>query len=225
MTVPTVEATQIHNQSSTAETTGAITITGLGLVEGDYVFAFCALDGTGGNPASVGYTPIQNGDEGNVECECLFKRMGATPDTTITITWTGTQQGRFMIVRIAGALDNSGDPMDATGTTFTGVSTFALPVSPASTVVDTLFLSFVAVDRDRVDGADTVTGTGWTEVGTSGSSGGAQGAGLIVGELDQASIGTPANASFGTWSADQSVAYTFNIKSPAGFAHSQGYIF
>jgi hypothetical protein len=130
-----------------------------------------------------------------------------------------------MFLRLSG-VDVSGDPIDAVGANNTGTSTTSTPTSPASTVVDTLFIGLVAVDRDRVDGADTVSGTGWSEVATSGSSSGANGAGLIVSELDQAAIGTPANPTFGTWTSDGFASFVFNVKPEAvPVNRNQGSIF
>ena len=235
MAIPTVEATQITNVTSNATTTGAITLT-LGTISpGDIIFVFCAIDGTAATPTGSGnnsgaMTAVSvggNPDEGTVETECLYAMQGATVDTTITVNWTGSEQGRFMYVRVAGGHPSA--PIDVIGTNLTGAGTTATPVSSASTAIDTLFMSCVAVDRDVVNAADTVSGTGWVEVGTSGASGGANGAGLIVAELDQASVGTPANAVFGTWASDGRAAYTFNIREfiapAAGFAHSYGTVF
>ena len=237
MAIPTVEATQFFNVTSNATTTGAITLALGTISEGDHIIVFCALDGTAGNPTGSGNnsgagTTIQSTDQGTVEAEAIIFRQGATVDTTITINWTGNEQGRFLLVRIAGAKTDGtvASVVDVIGASFDfGAGTTATPVSSASTVVNTLFLSFVAVDNARVDAADTVTGTGWTQVGTSGSSGGSTGAGLIVAELDQASVGTPANAVFGTWVSDGRAAYTFNIREftapAAGFVHSYGTVF
>jgi len=232
MAIPTVEATQVFDVTSASTTTGAITLSLGTISENDIILALVALDGTDGNPTGSGnnsgaMTAVQSTDEGTVECEALWVRQGSTVDTTITINWTGSEECRVILARIAGAI-TTGSIIDVVGTGLTGSGTTATPVSSASTVVDTLFISFVSVDGAKVDDADTVTGTGWTELGTSNNTGGGPGIGSIAAELDQASIGTPANAVFGTWSADNYAAYTFNIKPPAagggGFAHSQAVI-
>ena len=214
MTLPTVEATQVYNQTSNASTTGAQTLSLGTISEGDIIFVFCSLDGTAGAPTGSGnnsgsMTAIQNTDEGNNEVEVLYAVQGATADTTITVSWTGSEQGRFMYVRVASA---DSTPINATGTGSTGAGTSVTPTSPASTVDNCLFLAICGVDRDQVDAADTVSGTGWTEVGTSGSSGGANGSGLIVAELDQTTAGTPANPAFSSWTSDSYAAYVFAVE-------------
>jgi hypothetical protein len=230
MAIPTVAATQIHDQATNVTTTGAITLSLGTISEDDVIIILTALDGTPGVVSVSGNqsgsaTVIRRNDETNVQATAHRLIVGATPDTTITTSWTTSQQGRIMFVRLTG-VDVTGDPIDAVGANNNGTGTTATPTSPASTVVDTLFIGMVAVDRNRVDAADTVTGTGWSETGTSGSSGGANGAGLIVGELDQASIGTPANPVFGTWTSDEFASFVFNVIGAeiTGFPHSQGYV-
>ncbi len=231
MTIPVVEATQVFNVTSNATSTGAITLSLGTIATDDIILAIIALDGTGGNPTGVinqsptTMTALQNTDEGNVEIEMLWIRVGATPPTTLTLSWTGAEQCRVMIMRISGALKGA-DIIDTIGTGLTnGATTTATPVSDASTEIDTLYIGAVAVDRDRVDSGDgIISGTGWSTLGTSGSSGGANGAGLVVGELDQAAIGNPADPGFGTWASDQIAAYVINIKSPPPATRSQVFI-
>ena len=233
MTIPVAEATQIHDQSSSGTTTGAITLS-LGTIStDDIILVICALDGNEGNPTGSGnqsgsMNQVQLISESNVEIEMLWLRVGATPDTTVTISWSGTQQGRFMIVRISGALQ-TGNIVDVVGTGTTNSSTATAAVTAiTSTVVNTLVIAGVAVDRNRVDAADGLTvANGFVELGVSGSIVGANGAGLLCGEKDLATITSSLSPTFGTWTADQMANYMINIKEePAagGFAHSQGYV-
>jgi len=217
LAVPVLEGNAITNETSN---TTSSTVTLPASVAADDIIILCiACDGgPTGFASSGGISMIERGraPEGSVTMAFLLGRAAGS-ETTQDITWTGSQQLRVMALRISG-IDNSialADLIDVLGATSSGAGTTATPVSSASTVVDTLFISMVAVDRDRVDSGDTVSGTGWTEVGVSGSSGGANGAGLIVGELDQASIGTPADAAFGTWASDGFVSRTINIISIA----------
>lgn len=110
--------------------------------------------------------------------------------------------------------------IDVTGAGLTGAGTTANPISSASTVTNTLFLGMVAVDANVVNDADTVSGTGWTEIGTSGNSGGTGGVGQVVASLNQASVGNPADPIFGTWTSDGYASFVFNIKEATATTHN-----
>lgn len=220
MAVPVVEATQIFNQTSNATTTGAITLSLGTISENDIILVCSALDGapsafavSGNNSGS--FIAFGNRGQGSVELDYAWVRQGATVDTTVTISWTGSEQGRFMIIRISGAREGE-DILDITGAGTSNADTTTSNVDALnSTEINTLAICAVAVDRDRVDGADGFSDAqGFTEVGTSGSSGGANGAGLIVGEKDLPFAGGSLSPTFGTWVSDGNANRMFNIKGP-----------
>jgi len=229
MAVPVLETAQIHNITSNA--TSANILLPASIANNDIILMCAAMDGspTGfSNSGGITMTEFGLSAEGTVTLVYLIGRASGG-ETLQTITWTGSQQGRFETVRISG-VETSGTPLekvDVIGSASTGAGTTVTPTSPASTADDTLYISNVAVDRDRVDSSDTVTGTGWTEVNPSGSSGGANGAGLITGELSQTTSGTPANPVFGTWASDGFAARVINIFSvaPSVSQTQRGYIF
>jgi hypothetical protein len=214
MAVPTIEATQLHEETANATGTGAITLS-LGTIStGDIIFCFVSLDGTNGNPSGSGnnsgaMSTVRSVDEGTVEGEVLYAVQGGTVDTTITISWTGNEECRVTFVRVAGA--STGVTIDTIGSDLTGEGTSASPVPATSTETDSLYFGFVSVDRDRVVAGDAVSGTGWTEVGTSGNTVGAGGVSQIIGSADQASVGTPATPTFDSWLSDGIAAYVFNV--------------
>lgn len=214
MAIPTVEATQIINITSNSTSTGSVTLTLGTILENDIILAIIAIDGDAASPTATPatYATITSSSEGAAELYYLWKRQGATPDTTITISWTGSEQTRIMLVRVAGCI-TTGDPWDVISSAVVNANTTTNVLSRlTSTEVDTLAIYAVAVDRNRVTSSETITGTGWTQVGTSGSSS-ANGAGLVVGENDMPTIVQVEAGTFGTWgTADQNMSRGFNLK-------------
>ena len=186
----------------------------------DIIVIIFASDGDISSLASSGgitMTEILDVTEGNCGLNVLVGRASGS-ETTQDVTWTGSQQGRFMALRISG-VDNGiaiADIADIIGTeaTSSAATTLAAPAITTGTD-DTLAIAAVCVDRDRLDSGDVVTWTSGTDVGVAGSSGGANGAGLAVAEKDMASGGGTLDATFGTWASDQCVAIQFNILSVA----------
>ena len=68
------------------------------------------------------------------------------------------------------------------------------------------------IDEANEDADGLATANGFSEVGTSGSSGGANGAGLIVASKGLASIGSSLSPTFGTWASDGHASRMFNLK-------------
>lgn len=216
-----IEATQIINVTSNASTTGSVTLTLGTIAENDIILPIIAIDGDAANPTATPatYATITSTSQGATELYYLWKRQGGTPDTTITINWTGNEQCRVMLLRVSGVIQ-TGDPWDVISSAVTNsASTTNVINQLTSTVINTLAVHAVAVDRDRVDSSDTITGTGWSQVGVSGSSGGANGAGLIVGENELPTVIQVAAGTFGTWASDQNASRGFNLK-PPGIAPS-----
>ena len=207
--IPVIEGSTNTNISGTSSTVNLPS----GVSANDIIILVISLDGTAGNPQSSGgisMTQFGGTSQGTVELFYLWGRASGG-ETTQGITWTGNENGIVNAIRISGALQ-TGSPLDVIGTGSTGATTTLTPVSSASTVTNTLFISAVAVDSNKVAGADTVTGTGWTEVGTSASQGATSGAGIIVGSLNQATVANPADPVFGTWVSDGVAGNTFSIK-------------
>ena len=212
MAVPVLETITEQNFSGN-DTTFDVSVPS-GVAIDDIILIVIALDGNAGAPTSANFANLLTTSEGSVEIHVLWKRATGSDSGVYTVNWTGKEDGRFVVIRVSGCIA-SGDPWDviAAGVTNAGSTTNAA-TEPTSTVIDTLMLGFCAVDRDRVDSGDIPSG--WTEIGTSGSSGGANGAGLIAGEIDQASIGTPTALTFQTWASDGNASRCFNLKPPAG---------
>lgn len=209
-----VEASQIINVTSNATTTGSVTLDLGTISENDIIIPIIAIDGDAANPTATPatYASITSTSQGAVELYYLWKRQGGTPDTTITINWTGSEQCRIMLIRVSGVVQ-TGDPWDViSGAVSNSASTTNVIDRLTSTEVDTLAIHAVAVDRDRVDGGDDPVGTGWIEIFPSGSSGGANGAGLIVGKNEMPLVAQVEACTFGTWSSDQNTSRGFNLK-------------
>ena len=212
MAIPVVETTAESNQSSNATSKSDVTSPS-GVIADDIVLIFIAIDGDAANPEANadGFATLTSFPEGADELYILWKRSTGGEPANYTVSWTGSEQARFMTVRVSGCV-TTGDPWDVISAGVSNAASVDNVINRlSSTVIDTLALYGVAVDRDRVDAADTITGTGWTEVGISGSSGGANGAGLIVGENDMPSIEQVEAGTFGTWASDQNASRGFNL--------------
>jgi len=165
-----------------------------GVAADDIILILIALDGNAAFPTSANFATLLGVSQGAVEYFVLWKRATGADSGTYTVNWTGNQQGMFFVLRVSGCI-TSGNPWDVIANTVSNSATTTnAAIEPTSTVIDTLMIGGCAVDRDRVDSADEPNG--WTEVGTSASSGGAGGAGIIVGQINQASIGTPTALTF-----------------------------
>jgi len=213
MAVPVLETTAETNTPTSNQTSQSVTEPS-GIVDDDIIIIWVALDGSPSNIASVGFDNVFETSQGTVLLACLIKRA-SSESGAYTVTWTGGQQGRFHAQRISGCRVGGAqlDVIDVIGTANTGVGTTASPTRITSTEIDTLCLSAVAVDRDRVDGADSPSGTGWTETGVSSSSGGANGAGAISAENDMPTIAQVEALTFGTWASDGFVSNMINLGS------------
>jgi len=211
MAVPVLETVGTVTDVTSNSTNATINAPS-GIADDDILIAIVALDGDAANPTITDFATITSASEGAVEVYFLWKRA-SSESGNYTINWTGSEQGRMFMIRVSGCI-TTGDPWDVISSSVTNTTDDNVINRLTSTVVDTLAIYAVAVDRAVVDGADTITGTGWTEVGTSGSSGGNGGAGLIAGENDMASIAQVEAGTFGTWSLEQSVSRGFNLKAP-----------
>ena len=162
---------------------------------------------------------------GNVTCSVLWKRA-SSESGNYTVTWSGTQQGEFRILRISGA--SLGATPIANGSANSGVSGTSTGLSMNTFADNSLVLYCAGVDRDRVNGSTDVTGTDWVKI-TSGSSGGAGGAGVIIGSKDMPVVsGSPSGNVTSTFTSDDWATRQYSIAgtgtAPTGFAHSQGII-
>jgi len=217
MAVPVLETEAITNVTSSVET--AEVTKPSGLADNDVVIIALALDGDAANAnmdAETGWTRIVAVSEGAVELFVWYKRItnAAGEPSTWTVDWTGTEQGRFQSMRISGAV-LSGDPTEL-GATNTGASVTSTALSFTTSNNDQLAISIHAKDRDRIDVFDVIAGTGWTiEIGTPGSSGGSQGAGMLNAEKDIATAGATENSTVETAASDQWCTVQVSIRSIA----------
>lgn len=221
MVVPILQTNAVSNQISNA--TSTILTEPSGIVDDDIIIALCSWDGSAVGPNISGFQVIGGISSNDVTLAILWKRASAESGP-YTLNWTGSQQGRFMMIRVSGCVTIA-DPIEIVGA-FSSVTGTTINVNAITTLsVDTLAICLTAVDRDRVDSADGFSDAqGFTEEGVSGSSGGANGSGLIVGQKDIATEGDSGSPTFGTWASDQCLAQMFNLRSiepSAGFAHSQ----
>jgi len=228
MPIPVVQTTVDTNLAS--GTSATVTVPS-GVAADDIILLFIALDGTGGLPEanSDGFAQLFNDSAFTIEVEgsCLWKRATGADSGTYTVNWTGTEAGRCTAVRVSGCV-TSGDPWDVISASVksNGGATNTLS-RLTSTVVDTLAIYGLFCDRNRIQAADTITGTDWTEVSISGQNGGGGGAGNITASNPMASVAQVEAGTFGTWSGDENFSKGFNLKGAAagaGFAHSQAVI-
>ena len=142
----------------------------------------------------------------------MQKELNAAGEpSTWTIDWTGSEQGRAQAVRISG-VHTEGNFWEL-GANNTGASTTIQSIGFFTDNDDQLAIAFHAADRDRISGSSTITGGSWSlEVGTPGSSGGANGAGILLGEQDfaTAAFTEPANT---TIASDQWAAFQVSVQS------------
>jgi len=214
MAVPILETSAITNETGNFEST--LVTEPSGLVDNDIILIWVSLDGSVSGINSSGFDLVFETNNGTSNTLGLLIKRASSESGAYTVNWTGSQQGRFMSQRISGCRSTGTqlDVIDITGTANTGTATTASPTRITSTEIDTLCLSAVGVDRDRVDAADVPSGTGWTEVDISGSSGGANGAGLICAENDMPLIEQVEALTFGTWASDDFVSNMINLKAP-----------
>ncbi len=190
--IPVVESDVSTNVTSNA-TTMEVTKPS-GIVDNDFVIIGLALDGDAGNAnmdGETGWTRAAAVSEGAVELFVFYKLItnASGEPSTWTIDWTGNQQARAQAVRVSG-VQTSGDPTQLSASN-TGSSTVSVGFVIVTAVDNMLGLAFHCRDRDRIDSSSVITSNGWTvEVGTPGSSGGANGAGLLIGEQGFATSGT-----------------------------------
>lgn len=228
MAIPIVESNAVTDVTSNSSS--AVITLPSGVTTDDIIIIICALDGTGHAPSATGYTLISGAgaDEGTVALHYLWKRAGAS-ESNPTVNWTGSEQGRFMTLRISGCWKNGSPLDDDTNTPFQETNSVGSISVVTATFNDTLLIAAVAVDRDRVDSGDGVfTGNGHVDVGVAGSSGGANGAGLCVARLGQAGTGSFLGGTFGTWEIDGVAGNAFNLRptggEPTASPFSQGVI-
>lgn len=186
----------------------------------DIILFLIALDGVVSNIGGSGGMTINEIAVGVVGSNNTYAAAWARAsggETTQTITWTGSQQGRIMAIRVSG-VDSTIDPIDQiSGVSSSSASSDQIVQSITPSVDDTLCIAGVSVDRDRVDGSDGLdTANGFTETGISASSGGANGAGLIVADKGITTATNSLLPTFGNWATDSSVSIMFNIKSIEG---------
>jgi len=223
MAIPVIESYSITDITSNTNTWDAVAPSGI--TDDDILILIVSLDGTGANPTASGFTLIVSNDANGVDHAIFYKRA-SSESGNYTVNWTGSEQGYLTIYRISGCI-TTGSPVDQSPTGHQATGTGITVTGLTSTVIDTLALAFVTVDSQKVDGADTVSGTGWTEIGVSQNRGNNFGCGIISASAPMASISTVADAVFGTWGSDGLVANMINLKPPVaagGFAYSQGVI-
>jgi len=212
MAIPVNEGNAVTNVTS--NTTSASINLPSSVAADDLILFICAFDGSVsnlGNSGGLTMNEITLEDQGANTYICGWSRASGG-ETTQTITWTGSQQCRVMTLRISG-VDSTGDPIDQIGAgTSQSSATTQIVFGVNSSEADTLAIAAVCVDRNRVDSGDVLTtANGFSDVGTSGSSGGSNGAGLCVADKGLASSGFSSNPTFGTWASDSTASRMFNV--------------
>jgi hypothetical protein len=202
MAVPVVNEI---SEATASGSGGTMTITAPANIVDDNILAtFIWMDGDAGAPAISGFTLDSNftTSEGTTEVFFLWKRASSEAGN-YDVTWTGNEEVSGLMMRVSGCRTGE-SPVSDTQTGTTGTGTTAAPTRITTSLDDTLVLSAVAVDRDRIDAADAPSGTGWTEIGTSGVStgAGANSVGHIAAKNDQATAGQVEALTFGTWTSD-----------------------
>jgi len=185
-----------------------------GLVQNDMIIIVVSLDGDAANPQSTGFTQFGQTSQGTTELYYLIKRATASEPATYTVTWTGSEAGRFTVLRISGVLQSGAaiDTVDITGAGATGDATTANVPAITSTEIDTLAICAVSVDGNVVDAADGFSDAlGFVVEGTPGSGGGG-GAGQIIGSKGIQAIESSLSPTFGTWTAQGFGTRMFNLK-------------
>ena len=112
MPIPVVETTAVSNQTSNASSKTDVTSPS-GVVNNDIVLIFIAMDGDAANPEANadGFATLTSFPEGADEIYVLWKRSTGGEPANYTVNWTGSQQARFMTVRVSGCI-TTGDPWD-----------------------------------------------------------------------------------------------------------------
>jgi len=213
MAVPVIETFTVSNTSGGPTTTIDLTASA-GIVQNDMIIIVVSLDGDAANPQSTDFTQFGGTSEGNTELYYLIKRATASEPATYTVTWTGSEAGRFTVLRVSGVLQSGAaiDTIDITGAATTGTGTTANVAAITSTEIDTLAICAVSVDGNVVDSGDGFSDAqGFVVEGTPGS-GGPGGAGQIVGSKDLPSIGSSLSPTFGTWVSQMFATRMFNLK-------------
>jgi hypothetical protein len=200
MAVPINESV---SEASGSGSGGTLTITApTGIADDDILATFIFMDGDAGAPVISGFTREDSFTTSQSTAEIFFLWKRASSESgNYDVTWTGNESVHGTMIRVSGCRTGE-SPVHVIETGVTGTGTTATPTALTTTLADCLVLSGVAVDREAVDSGDAPSGTGWTEVGTSGSSGGANGIGWITAENDQATAGTVESLTFGTWTSD-----------------------
>ena len=137
-------ALQYVNGTSATNVAGSATynvsLSGLGIAEGDLVVVVTGFGGTAdGNPGvtTTGYTEVFDlyaNDTRDTNLSVNYKIMGATPDTQVTVNGSGnTANGAATVVHVWRGVDAT-TPMDVAATSATGIDVNT-PDSPAITPI------------------------------------------------------------------------------------------
>ncbi len=202
-------------QAVTGNSTSATVVAPSGIQDDDIILVYCGMDGSPTTFAISGFAEFNIVDETSVSGRWLWKRA-SSESGNYSLTWSGSQQGMIVALRVSGCI-TSGSPIDVEGATNTSAGATTLSATAlTSTVIDTLAIAAVAVDRDRVDVSDGLsTANGFSELSCSGyasaSSGGANGAGMIIAEKDIAGAESSLSPTFGTWASDGCASRMFNL--------------
>jgi len=228
MTVPVIETFTVANGTFG---TSFVATAPAGIVENDMIIIVVSLDGNAGNAQSTGFTQFGALSEVTTELFYLIKRATASEPATYTITWIGNEIGRFGLLRISGVVTTGAaiDQVNVIGVGTTGDADTANVPAITSTVIDTLAICAVSVDRNVVDASDGFSDAQGFVVESTPGSGSPGGAGQIIGSKDLPSIGSSLSPTFGTFSTGEGFATRmFNLigisAPPTGFAHSQAVI-
>ncbi len=210
--IPVIETFTAANQGGGA--TSTVLTAPAGIVENDMIIIIVSIDGDAANPQSTGFTQFGQTSEGSTELYYLIKRATAAEPGTYTVTWTGTEAGRFTVLRISGVLTSGAaiDTIDVIGAGTTGNATTAIVAAITSTEIDTLAICAVSVDSNVVDPADGFSDAQGFVVEGAPDSGGPGGAGQIVGSKGLQGIISSLSPTFGTWTTEGFGTKMFNLK-------------
>lgn len=196
-------------QSFGSSTSGSITLPS-GLQEGDLVIVAVGSDGSLPNQPS-GWVNLNNTANGTEYARTVYKVMGATPDTSVSISGLSTASAAIAI-GIRGF--DSTTLFDATATVATGST--GMPNAPSITTVNnnSLVIALGFLDDDNVQSSVTAP-SGYSNLSVIQSS--TAGQTVMLATKSVSSFGVEDPAQFGGTGDDEWVALTIAIRPSLGW--------
>jgi hypothetical protein len=199
---PVTTVTPSYVGSASANGSSSLSLTGIsGLAEGDVVVACLSDDSNTVSVTSSGWTTIASGNTNSVQHVFAYKVMGATPDTSITVSntidaLTATAFRDVEYESISAVLSDAGSTVD---------------VPPSATVTQDGSIVLILACLDDDGSTISSPSTGYTVAAENGRSGGSNAQMYKTG----VSTGTESPSSY-TWSSpDDQICATVVLK-PSG---------